>query len=152
MVDEIRQLYPHTQLLAVGFSMGGNIVTKYLGEDESHQQKFILGMAVCQGYDISRYVSFKEYYKCKDCLSQNQDIVSKWSDMSTHGLLYQPISNSACQNDLVLLDTTLCDKICHYLATGQLFSPGTPVSSTNKTDHHEITEILLKVALNTLTL
>ena len=59
MVDEIRQLYPHTQLLAVGFSMGGNIVTKYLGEDESHQQKFILGMAVCQGYDISRYVSFK---------------------------------------------------------------------------------------------
>lgn len=54
MVDEIRQLYPHTQLLAVGFSMGGNIVTKYLGEDESHQQKFILGMAVCQGYDISR--------------------------------------------------------------------------------------------------
>ena len=30
------------------------------------------------------------------------------------------------------------------------FSPGTPVSSTNKTDHHNITEILLKVALNTI--
>jgi len=29
---------------------------------------------------------------------------------------------------------------------------GTPVSSTNKTDHHDITEILLKVALNTITL
>jgi hypothetical protein len=27
-----------------------------------------------------------------------------------------------------------------------------PVSSTNKTDHHDITEILLKVALNTLTI
>jgi hypothetical protein len=26
------------------------------------------------------------------------------------------------------------------------------VSSTNKTDHHDITEILLKVALNTLTI
>jgi hypothetical protein len=25
---------------------------------------------------------------------------------------------------------------------------GIPVSSTNKTDHHDITEILLKVALN----
>ena len=34
--------------------------------------------------------------------------------------------------------------------TGRWFSPGTPVSSTNKTDHHEITEILLKVALNTI--
>ena len=27
-----------------------------------------------------------------------------------------------------------------------------PVSSTNKTDHHDITDILLKVALNTITL
>jgi hypothetical protein len=30
-------------------------------------------------------------------------------------------------------------------------SPGTTVSSTNKTDRHYITEILLKVALNTIT-
>jgi hypothetical protein len=31
------------------------------------------------------------------------------------------------------------------------FSPGAPVSSTNKTDRHDITEILiLKVALNTM--
>ena len=28
--------------------------------------------------------------------------------------------------------------------------PGSPVSSTNKTDHHDKTEILLKVALNTI--
>ena len=34
--------------------------------------------------------------------------------------------------------------------TGQWFSQGPPVSSTNKTDHHDITEILLKVALNTI--
>jgi hypothetical protein len=32
------------------------------------------------------------------------------------------------------------------------FSLGTPVSSTNKTDHHDRTEILLKVALNTINL
>ena len=32
------------------------------------------------------------------------------------------------------------------------FSSGSPVSSTNKTDRHDLTEILLKVALNTLTL
>ena len=49
-----------------------------------------------------------------------------------------------------VLDTTLCDKICHWLVTGRWFSPGTPVSSTNKTDHHDITEILLKVVLNTI--
>jgi hypothetical protein len=32
------------------------------------------------------------------------------------------------------------------------FSLGTPVSSTNKTDRHDITEILLKVALNIIKL
>ena len=43
--------------------------------------------------------------------------------------------------------TTLCDKVCQWLAAGRLFFP---VSSTNKTDSHNITEILLKVALNTI--
>jgi hypothetical protein len=43
-------------------------------------------------------------------------------------------------------DTTLCDKACQCLAAVQWFSRGTPVSSTNKTDRQDITEILLKVA------
>jgi len=51
-----------------------------------------------------------------------------------------------------VLDTTLRDKVCKWLATGRWFSLGTPVSSTNKTDRHDMTEILLKVALNTITI
>jgi hypothetical protein len=35
---------------------------------------------------------------------------------------------------------------------GQWFIPGIPGSSTNRIDRHNITEILLKVALNTITL
>ena len=46
-----------------------------------------------------------------------------------------------------VLDTTLYDKVCQWLAVGRWFSPGTLVSSTNKTDCHDIAEILLKVAL-----
>jgi hypothetical protein len=38
-----------------------------------------------------------------------------------------------------VLDTTLWDKCCQWFS---------PVSSTNKTDSLDITEILLKVALN----
>ena len=37
-------------------------------------------------------------------------------------------------------------------ATGQWFSAGTPASSTNKNDRHDVTEMLLKMALNTVTL
>ena len=43
-----------------------------------------------------------------------------------------------------------CDKVCQWLATGQCFFPGPLVFSTNKTDCHDITKILLKVALNTI--
>ena len=46
--------------------------------------------------------------------------------------------------------TTLCDKAWQWLATGLWFSPGPLVSSTNKTDRNDITEILLKVVLNTI--
>ena len=42
-------------------------------------------------------------------------------------------------------DATLYDKVCQWLETGMWFSPGTPVSPTNKIDHHNIVEILLKV-------
>ena len=51
-----------------------------------------------------------------------------------------------------VLNTTLCDIVCQWLATGWWFSLGAPVSSINKTERHDITEILLKVALNTINL
>ena len=45
-----------------------------------------------------------------------------------------------------IVDTTIYDKVCQWLATGRwVFFP-----PTNKTDRHDITEILLKVALNTI--
>jgi hypothetical protein len=53
---------------------------------------------------------------------------------------------------LWVLNTTLCDQVCQWLATGLWFFLGTPVSSTNKADSHDITEILLKVVFNTITI
>jgi hypothetical protein len=44
----------------------------------------------------------------------------------------------------------LKDKVYQLLAHGRWFSPGTPASSTTKTGSHDIAEILLKVALNTI--
>ena len=57
-----------------------------------------------------------------------------------------------CKDCWELLDAILCNKVCQWLAAGRWFSPGTAVSSTNKTDCHDITEILLKVMLNTIIL
>ena len=45
------------------------------------------------------------------------------------------------------VDTPLCDKVYQLLTAGLWFSPGTPVSSTNKSDRHDITEIVLNTIL-----
>ena len=52
-----------------------------------------------------------------------------------------------------VLDTELCGKVNAFVNNPGLVggSPGTPVSSTNKTNRHEITEIVLKMALNIIT-
>ena len=42
------------------------------------------------------------------------------------------------------------DNVYQLFAHGRWFSPGTPASSSTKTGRHDIAEILLKVALNTI--
>ena len=56
-----------------------------------------------------------------------------------------PITTKAMSSNPRVFEKPLCDQICQW------FSLDTPVSSINKTDRHDIqnvVEILLKVALN----
>ena len=75
------------------------------------------------------YGSWIYSYLCNQCLSPRTSWVQ--TPLRQHVLI-----------------TTLCDKVCLWLAVCLLFYTGTPVSSTNKTDGHKITDMLLKVALN----
>ena len=52
--------------------------------------------------------------------------------------------NSYMHYEIMYQNLSLCDKVCQWLATGRGFSLDTSVSSTNKTDRNDITEILLK--------
>ena len=49
-----------------------------------------------------------------------------------------------------ICDTTLCAKVCPWFVTDRWVSPGTLVYSIIKTDRHDIAEILLNMALNTI--
>ena len=53
MIDKLQEMYPDSKLMAVGFSMGANIITRYLGENKANQRKVLCGMSVCQGYDVN---------------------------------------------------------------------------------------------------
>jgi hypothetical protein len=50
------------------------------------------------------------------------------------------VSSRLCQG---VLYTSLCDKVCQWVSTGRWFTPDTPLSSTNKTDHHNIAKIVV---------
>lgn len=54
MVLHVVRTYPSSLLFSVGISMGGNVVTKYLGESKKHQNLFLGGLSICQGYDVVR--------------------------------------------------------------------------------------------------
>ena len=79
----------------------------------------------------SSYGSWIYSYKCNQCLSPQKLLVRT------------PFVARRT-------DTTLCDQLCQWLVSNRWLSPGTLVSSTNKLDRHDITELLLKVALNTI--
>ena len=49
------------------------------------------------------------------------------------------------RDGMVVGSTTICDAVCQLPAIGRWFSPGPLSSSTNITDRHDITEILLNI-------
>lgn len=52
MITNLQEKYPKTKIVAVGFSLGGNIVTKYMGEHANKMPNNIIGgISICQGYN-----------------------------------------------------------------------------------------------------
>ncbi|KAK1887936.1 Monoacylglycerol lipase ABHD2 [Dissostichus eleginoides] len=54
MVGYIKRAFPETLLVVVGFSLGGNIVCKFLGENRFNQDRVACCVTVCQGYSALR--------------------------------------------------------------------------------------------------
>lgn len=54
MIQFVREHYPQSTLVSIGFSMGANIVVKYLGAEPHRQKYFLCALSVCQGYDCTR--------------------------------------------------------------------------------------------------
>ncbi|CAB3362916.1 Hypothetical predicted protein [Cloeon dipterum] len=50
MLKQILERWPNTRIIAVGFSLGGNLVTKYFGEQRIRPSALLGAISVCQGY------------------------------------------------------------------------------------------------------
>jgi hypothetical protein len=78
-------------------------------------------------------------------------VIVWWLDLQLPVQSVPIITNIVSSNPVHGEVTTLCDKSLRVTSTGRWFSLDTPVSS-NKTDRHDINDILLKVALNSISL
>ncbi|XP_056138314.1 monoacylglycerol lipase ABHD2-like [Lampris incognitus] len=66
MVGYIKRAFPQTLLVVVGFSLGGNIVCKFLGENRSNQDRVLCCVSVCQGYSVLRaQETFLQWDQCR---------------------------------------------------------------------------------------
>lgn len=66
MVGYVKRAYPQTLLVVVGFSLGGNIVCKFLGENRANQERVLCCVSVCQGYSALRaQETFRQWDQCR---------------------------------------------------------------------------------------
>uniref|UniRef100_A0A7N9AMS7 Monoacylglycerol lipase ABHD2 n=1 Tax=Mastacembelus armatus TaxID=205130 RepID=A0A7N9AMS7_9TELE len=66
MVSYIKQAFPQTLLVVVGFSLGGNIVCKFLGESCLNEDRVLCCISVCQGYSALRaQETFLQWDQCR---------------------------------------------------------------------------------------
>ncbi|KAI4467949.1 abhydrolase domain-containing protein [Holotrichia oblita] len=70
MLLNVMAKHPSSKIVCVGFSLGGNIVTKYMGEIERNRPGNIIGgISVCQGYNaiegtklLLNWQNFRRFY------------------------------------------------------------------------------------------
>jgi len=70
MVKNLVKRYPSTNIVSVGFSLGGNLITKYLGETDIRKPDNIIGgISICQGYNallatqwLLKWQNFHRFY------------------------------------------------------------------------------------------
>lgn len=52
--NDLLKRFPDTKFIGLGYSMGGNILVRFLGEREERQKHFVCAISVCQGYAIHK--------------------------------------------------------------------------------------------------
>ncbi|XP_023128396.2 monoacylglycerol lipase ABHD2 [Amphiprion ocellaris] len=66
MVGYVKRAHPQTLLVVVGFSLGGNVVCKFLGENRLNQERVLCCISVCQGYSALRaQETFLQWDQCR---------------------------------------------------------------------------------------
>ncbi|XP_076807832.1 monoacylglycerol lipase ABHD2-like [Clavelina lepadiformis] len=86
MADEVKRKNPSSTFIIVGFSMGGNIIARYLGEDKARQESVLCALSLCQGYDGLRSTTalnqgFRKIYSYLISLNFKKTLKPHWREL-----------------------------------------------------------------------
>ncbi|XP_063952750.1 monoacylglycerol lipase ABHD2-like [Lytechinus pictus] len=132
MVDYIKEHFTSSKFVSIGFSMGANIVIKYMGEEPSRQHDFMCCISICQGYDVTlaakvlhewdsmrRFYNFMMTLNMRRQLRQNFDMLfgegaqTYWKNRSEPPPCYD-VKKVFRSTSLVHLDEEMTRKMCRY--------------------------------------
>ncbi|KAM6409437.1 LOW QUALITY PROTEIN: monoacylglycerol lipase ABHD2-like [Rhynochetos jubatus] len=65
MVNYIKKTYPQTQLVVMGFSLGRNMVCRYLGESWASHKRVLCCVSMCWGYSALRAQEITQWDQCR---------------------------------------------------------------------------------------
>jgi len=132
MVENLHKKYPSSHIVAVGFSLGGNLVTKYMGEEQKNKPQTIVGgISICQGYNavegtkwLLNWQNFRRFYlyvmteNVKNIILKHRHILLSDEVKARHNLDERQIIAAATLPDL---DEAYTRRIHNFPTTHELY-------------------------------
>ncbi|XP_043465605.1 abhydrolase domain-containing protein 2 [Leptopilina heterotoma] len=164
MLQNLIEKHPATQIVCIGFSLGGNLVTKYMGERGSNKMSHIIGgISVCQGYNaiegskfLLNWQNFRRFYlyvmteSVKNIILKHKHVLLSEDVKQRHGLIEKDIVSAAT---LPELDEAYTRKVHNFRSVKDLYkwsssqyyldNIATPMVFINAVDDPIVPEMLL---------
>ncbi|XP_071441660.1 abhydrolase domain-containing protein 2 [Hetaerina americana] len=133
MITNIVERHPSTKIVAIGFSLGGNLVTKYMGETKMQKPaNVIAGISVCQGYSATegtRYLlnwqNFRRFYlyvmteNMKSIILKHRHILLSEDTKQRYGLVEADIVAAAT---LPELDEAYTRRVHNFSSVSEMYA------------------------------
>lgn len=164
MLQDLIEKHSATKIVCIGFSLGGNLVTKYMGERGSNKMSHIIGgISVCQGYNaiegskfLLNWQNFRRFYlyvmteSVKNIILRHKHVLLSEDVKQRHGLIEKDIVSAAT---LPELDEAYTRKVHNFRSVKDLYkwsssqyyldNIATPMVFINAVDDPIVPEMLL---------
>lgn len=132
MINNLHRKYPGTSIITVGFSLGGNLITKYLGEVQTKKPESIIGgISICQGYNavegtkcLLNWQNFRRLYlyimteNMKSIILKHRQVLLSDESIQRHNLNEREIIAAAT---LPELDEAYTRRVHNFSTTQELY-------------------------------